>query len=26
VKEILVSIGTGVNKGDPMFVIGPSED
>lgn len=26
VKEILVSIGTGVNKGDPMFVIGSSED
>jgi biotin carboxyl carrier protein len=26
IKEILVSIGTGVNKGDTMFVIGSSED
>ena len=26
VKDVLVSIGAGVNKGDTMFVIGPSED
>jgi biotin carboxyl carrier protein len=26
IKEIFMSIGTGVNKGDPMFIIEPSED
>lgn len=26
VKEILVSAGAGVNKGDPMFIIEPSEN